>query len=437
MTTMPNQRLSWDDARHISSYLMSLKRGDASYPADVSYMDDKRLAAQGKQLVNRFGCASCHEIKGLEEAPRIGTELTKEASKPMEQLDFGLLEHKAEKEDWYDHKGFFEHKLENPAIYDQGREKAPEDRLKMPNIQLTPADVRALTTFLLGSVDSPFRGEFRVIPAQFRYIPTDQQKDIQEGWWIVKKYNCMGCHAMQAGQKSVLSTLPRYQDPDWKEQLPPSLVQEGARVKPEWLTRFLANPAMNEKDTNRNGVRTYLKARMPTFNFSPNEIRILVRYFEALAGQPNPYIAPKLEPLNDQERQMSRALFSSPGAPCLKCHLVGDPRHDRFATAPNFLLAGERLKPGWTARWMLDPQAISPGTAMPSGLFRREGDHWIFAGPSPESFKGYTKDQVQLLVRYMFQLTPEEQRRLTQMLPARASAAPRGSDVKLSAANSR
>jgi hypothetical protein len=306
----------------------------------------------------------------------------------------------------------------------------------MPNIQLTPADVRAVTTFLLGSLDSPFRGEFRIIPAQFRYIPTDQQKDIQEGWWIVKKYNCMGCHALQAGQKSVLSTLPRYQDPDWKEQLPPSLVQEGARVKPEWLMRFLANPAMNEKDTNRNGVRTYLKARMPTFNFSPNEIRILVRYFEALAGQPNPYIAPKLEPLSDQERQMSRALFSSPSAPCLKCHLVGDPRHDRFATAPNFLLAGERLKPGWTARWMLDPQAISPGTAMPSGLFRREGDHWIFAGGVPEMLKGYTKDQVQLLVRYMFQLTPEEQRRLTQMLPARASAEPRGSDVKMSAANS-
>ena len=63
---------------------------------------------------------------------------------------------------------------------------------------------------------------------------------------------------------------------------------------------------------------------------------------------------------------------------------------------------------------MLDPQAISPGTAMPSGLFRREGDRWVFAGPTPESFKGYTRDHVQLLVRYMFELTPEEQRRLIQ-----------------------
>jgi cytochrome c2 len=422
MTVMPSQRLSWDEARDIGTYLVSLKHSDTSYPQDVSYMDNPKLAAAGRQLVNRYGCASCHEIRGLEDAPRIGTELTSEGSKPIEQLDFGLFEPRARNEGWYTHKGFFEHKLRNPAVYDQGRDKAPEDRLRMPNIQLASGDVQALTTFLLGSMDSPFRGEFRSIPEQFRYLPTGRQKDIQEGWWIVKKYNCMGCHNIDVGQKSTLSTLKRYQDPDWKEQLPPSLVQEGARVNPGWLERFLANPALNDKDPGRNGVRTYLKARMPTFNFSANEIRILVRFFEGLAGQSSPYIAAKLEPLSGREREMSRALFSSRGAPCLKCHLVGDARHDRFATAPNFLMARERLKPGWTARWMLDPQAISPGTAMPSGLFRRDGDHWVFAGETPDIFKGYTNDQVQLLVRYMFELTPEEQRQLTQRLPATPGA---------------
>jgi cytochrome c2 len=418
MTAMPSQRLSWDEARDISAYLISLKHESAAYPTDVAYMDDPRLADKGRQLVSRYGCASCHEIRGLEDAARVGTELTKEGSKPIEQLDFGLLEPKARREDWYTHKGFFQHKLENPAIYDQGREKAPDDRLRMPNVNLTKDDIRALTTFLLGSMDSPFRAEFRSIPEEFRHVATNQQKDIQEGWWVIKKYNCMGCHTLQAGQKTVLSALPRYQDPDWKEQLPPSLVQEGARVNPEWLARFLANPAMSDKDTDRNGVRGYLKIRMPTFNFSPNEIGILVRFFEASAGQAAPYLAAKLEPLDAREKEMSRALFSSRAAPCLKCHLVGDPRHDRFATAPNFLMARERLKPAWTARWMLDPQAISPGTAMPSGLFRKEGEHWAFAGPTPPIFKGYENDHVQLLVRYMFELTPEEQRRLVQTLPA-------------------
>jgi len=232
----------------------------------------------------------------------------------------------------------------------------------------------------------------------------------------------MGCHTIQVGQKSVLSTVPRYEDPAWKEQLPPSLVQEGARVNPDWLVRFLTNPALSQTETDRNGVRTYLNARMPTFFFSPNEVRILVRFFVALSAQPEPYIAPRLEALTDQERALARALFSSRAAPCLKCHLVGLPSHDRFATAPNFLIAGERLKPGWMARWMLDPQAISPGTAMPSGLFRHEGDRWVFAGPTPDIFKGYSKDHVQLLVRYMLQLTPEEQRRLLGSLPATPNA---------------
>ena len=158
-----------------------------------------------------------------------------------------------------------------------------------------------------------------------------------------------------------------------------------------------------------------------TFSFSPNEIQTLVRFFGARASQTAPYIAARLDPLDEKERGLARALFSSEGAPCLKCHLVGDANHDRFATAPNFLVARERLKPGWTARWMLDPQAISPGTAMPSGLFRHAGERWVFAGPTPEAFKGYDKDHVQLLVRYMFQFTPEEQRRLTQMLPARGA----------------
>jgi cytochrome c2 len=435
MTVMPSLRLSWEEVRDIATYLTGLRHAGASYPTSAAFMDDPKLAARGRQLMNRYGCGSCHEIKGLEDAPRIGTELTKEASKPLEQLDFGLLEHRAKDEGWHNHKGFFEHKLKDPATYDQGREKRPEDQLRMPNIQLTSEDIRALTTFLLGSLDSPFQREFRTIPAQFRRIPTDQQRDIQEGWWVVKKYNCMGCHTVQVGQKSVLSAVPRYQDPDWKEQLPPTLVQEGARVNPGWLARFLTNPALNEQDTNRNGVRTYLKARMPTFHFSPNEVRVLVRFFEALSGQQSPYVPTRLDPLTPREREMARALFSSKGAPCLKCHLVGVPSRDRFATAPNFLVAKERLKPGWTARWMLDPQAISPGTAMPSGLFRHDGDRWVFAGPTPGILAGYAGDHAQLLVRYMFELSPAEQSQLLGRLPA-TSAAQTGAGLTMRAAKS-
>ncbi|HYK90464.1 MAG TPA: hypothetical protein VE398_16940 [Acidobacteriota bacterium] len=404
MTVMPNLRLSWDEARNIASYLVTLKRADAAYP-NADYLDDPRLKDQGQFLVRHYGCAGCHEIAGFEDEGRIGTELTKEGSKPIDRFDFALLTRDAETRDWYNHKGFFQHKLADPAVFDKGKEKAPLDRLRMPDLHLNKEEITALTTFLLGSVDSQ-------LPEDYVYRPADSRRDIQDGWWIVKKYNCVGCHQIEVGQKSVLMTLPRYQSPDWKDQLPPILIGEGARVNPSWLLNFLGNPALNDTNTDRNGVRSYLKVRMPTFYLSPRERRKLVRFFDALSSQPLPYVPTTLEPLTESERTLARTLFTSQAAPCLKCHATGDSAHDRFATAPNFLLAAERLKPGWAKRWMLDPSMISPGTAMPSGLFRQEGSRWVFAGPTPDSFKGYSKDHADLLVRYLFEITPEEQRRL-------------------------
>ena len=57
-----------------------------------------------------------------------------------------------------------------------------------------------------------------------------------------------------------------YQGED-KINLPPVLTSEGARVNPEWLKNFLANPALSTTDLNRDGVRSYLQVRMPTFFF--------------------------------------------------------------------------------------------------------------------------------------------------------------------------
>jgi hypothetical protein len=332
---------------------------------------------------------------------------------------------------------------------------------------------------------------------------------MQDGWWIVKKYNCMGCHNVEIGQKSVLSGLSLYQSPEGKEQLPPALTTEGARVDPEWLLRFLTDPSLSgisgqdlnaaggaalrdlakqsgigggnsqssqpapstaqpqgnaqtnqggpqqgqggaqssqsngaqsnqqraqsggthykpQPGANRNGVRTYLRVRMPTFTFSPNELRTLIRFFMAVSSQSEPYIKPQTQPLTDQERNLARALFTSQQAPCLKCHLTGNPAHDANATAPNFLQASTRLKPGWTFRWLLDPQKVIPGTAMPSELFKKDGERWVFNGhiPGLDEYKG---DHADLLVRYILQLTPQEQARLAAGSPgATAGRTPTG-----------
>jgi cytochrome c551/c552 len=474
MTVMPNFRLSEVDARDIATYLFSLS-SPPEY-ADASFMDNPDLREKGQALIKQYGCAGCHEIKGFEDEQRIGKELTVEGATPIERLDFALLTKKAEEgsdplklhpeekeKSWYNHKGFFEHKIMEPSIYDQGKEKDPKDRLRMPQPYLTPEWRNALATFLLGSVGA----EGSNVPQSLFFNPQDQRRqDIQDGWWVIKKYNCMGCHEIQVGQRSIVMDLPFYKTPEGKDLLPPRLSSEGARVDPSWLLRFLHDPSLSGEKTpaqtaaidnaaqaastpanaagaapaaasaaptgghlkpqpglDRNGVRPYLKFRMPTFTFSPNELQTLVRFFMAMSGQQDPYIKEPLEPLTEQEKLTARQMFTS-GTPCLKCHITGDPSHDATAIAPNFLLAGERLKPEWMFRWLLDPSQISPGTAMPSGLFRKDGERWVVNLPNPPaSANAYHDDHARLLVRYMLLLTPDEQRRLLATAPVAPPAA--------------
>jgi hypothetical protein len=420
-TVMPSFRLSWQDARDIASFLMTQKDPNDKFPA-APYMEDPKLFAKGKALARFYGCAGCHEIAGLEDEGHIGTELTDEGSKPLDRLDFGFLLSDAERGilpdgkksprgSWHDLKGFFDEKLASPGVFDRGRYRPnPQDRLHMPQPNVTQADINALASFLLGSTSETF-------PPSYMYRPTGREKAIEEGWWIITKYNCMGCHEVDIGQKSVLESLSMYQGEN-ASGLPPVLTFEGARVNPEWLKGFLANPALSATDTDRNGVRSYLQVRMPTFFLSNDEIRKLVGFFEAESSQPQHFIPPKLTPLTPQEREIARAIFTSSAAPCLKCHATGVPAHDKFATAPNFLLARERLQPDWTKRWIVAPAKMAPGTAMPSGLFRFEDGRWVFNGPLPSIAQQYKGDEADLLVRYMFELTPEEQRLLLSHTPA-------------------
>jgi cytochrome c551/c552 len=450
MTVMPSLRLRPEDAEDIATYLISQKKQEPSSYAEAAFMDDPSLKEEGKKWVRFYGCGGCHEVSGMEDEGRIGTELTFEGSKPIERLDFALSTEPAQrggkdsepikdKEDlarlpdgpaekpWYDHKGFFEHKLAEPNVYDLGKEKGETEKLRMPNVHLTKEEVLDLTTFLMGSQETS-------LPASYQYKPGDARHDIQEGWWVVVKYNCMACHQIIPGQSTILMRLPQYQDA--QEQLPPKLLTEGARVDPEWLRKFLSDPSLSTTDTDRNGVRPYLKVRMPTFSFSDNELRKLVRFFEALSQQPLPYIPEQVPTLTAKETDMARSLFSSTAAPCLKCHATGDPSHDKIATAPNFLLAKERLKPDWVERWITDPQAVSPGTSMPSGLFKQQNNQWVFAGPTPPTFNGYDGDHRKLLTDYIFQLTAEEQRHVAASMPRASAAVQRPTNRKRAAVES-
>jgi cbb3-type cytochrome oxidase cytochrome c subunit len=75
-------------------------------------------------------------------------------------------------------------------------------------------------------------------------------------------------------------------------------------------------------------------------------------------------------------------LLTNSASPCLGCHAVGDVR-PKETKGPNLELAFERLRPGWTERWLANPPRLMQPTIMPQNFPRNEKNYTeIFDGSS-------------------------------------------------------
>ena len=119
-TYMPDLRLTDAQVADVATYLSALKGagGDAAKATpDQKAVDDVLLdylqggdavrgrqgaareagSAEQKQIelgrraISRYGCFSCHDIKGFEKTQPIGTELSEEGSKLVTRLDFAFI----------------------------------------------------------------------------------------------------------------------------------------------------------------------------------------------------------------------------------------------------------------------------------------------------------------------------------------------------------
>jgi cytochrome c1 len=92
---MPNLRLSDEEARDITAFLMAQGK---DYPQEITKRSgtlakkvnpkDQQLIQHGKKIMGERGCYACHEVKGFDGFERIGPELTKQALKEPFELDF-------------------------------------------------------------------------------------------------------------------------------------------------------------------------------------------------------------------------------------------------------------------------------------------------------------------------------------------------------------
>ncbi|MBI4546975.1 MAG: c-type cytochrome, partial [Ignavibacteriae bacterium] len=209
-TRMPSLRLADQEARDIVAYLMTLK--------DTRLFEQKKLALnnlgnikRGDKLIREYGCAGCHEIKGMEKEGRVSVSLSNIGRKRVDELDFGDTKIPHTWDDWIFNK------IRNARVY-------ATDRIisKMPVFALADSEIVVLRTLL--------RGMTKEIPEPEYQRPLDKNLQVVEaGRRLTSYYNCINCHQIEELGGAIKATL------DDEALAPPLLQPEGAKVQEPWL----------------------------------------------------------------------------------------------------------------------------------------------------------------------------------------------------------
>ncbi len=391
---MPSLRLSDEEAADVTAYIMTLQKpqfmktpvrppdpaavrsltksylintlSDRDAEAKLDSMPlEEQLDYLGQRSIEKYGCYSCHEIKGFEDLKPIGTELTTEGSKAIHLFDFGFVhDYKNEEDGKTEHvidtvPSWVYNKLRSPRVYDDERTKIYNDKLKMPNFGLTPHEAELITSVVLGMTKEKVTAN--------RLASMDaRSRIIEEGRKLVSQRNCRGCHVVDGTGRAIAALI---KDPNF---LPPDLSPEGGRGQSPWLFNFLKDPTVMK-------VRPWMAVRMPTFQFSDDEANRLVLMFSSEGKVPAFDTMQHLTP-PPRNVAIGREVFSM--LRCGQCHVttpVADPSNppipkaaDTTSLAPNLTLSKVRLRHDWIAEWIRRPNEMIPGTRMPTNFPRAE-----------------------------------------------------------------
>ena len=383
-TRMPSLRLTDDEARNLVAYLMSLK-DERSHPKVTLDLENPDKIARGDALIREFGCAGCHEIKGMEREGKVSVDLSDFGRKKVEQMDFGNTLPLSKNADFDYHedatgavsvkhtwRGWVYGKLKNSRLY-------ITDRIaqKMPLFSFSDEEIALIRSFLMSMT--------RDVPLPtYQHDFTKRLKDLEAGRRLSVHYNCIQCHSLE--DRGAFMTV-KYEDPGLGP--PPLPESQGAKVQEQWLHGFLKNPST---------VRPWLKLRMPTFQLADQEIGTIQKYFLAMSNQDfeiRDYAATAVE---SKYVRPGRELFEL--YQCAKCHPSGSVNLSELSAsdlAPDLSLAASRLKPEWIVEWIIDPQKLQPGTRMPAFFY--DG-----VAPDQETLGGDVREQAKALSTHIWNL---------------------------------
>jgi len=340
--------------------------------------ETKKRVYLGEKLVGRYGCYSCHAMQGYGSVKPIGVELSTWGTKLTGQLDFGYLEGKV----GHNNYAYVQQKVKAPRSFDKTDVKKPQEWLKMPQFNFTEDQIKAISVAIMGMTDE------NVLP-QARKQLSEAEWQIENGRWMVKELNCVGCHVVENEGGAILATL----DPNQKQLWPPNLAGTGTKLKPNWLYHFLKEPGVHQ-------YRYWLNVRMPTFGFSDEQINTFTRYFALLDKQSFPFEQGVLQAKYNPPKDMLEAgekIYET--FQCYKCHNVRPAEQAGRASniGPNMAQVKERMRPRGIVTWLRDPSVITPGVNMPAN-WPIEADA---PNPLPKVLDGDTEKQIQAVADYL------------------------------------
>ena len=368
-TKMPNLRLTHDESRDITAYLLTFKNEDFEQMESISDNSDEinKIARRwlsksfaevevnnkldnmsqsdienyvAEKSIRYYGCYTCHTIEGFEKGKPIGTELTYEGSVPVGKLDFGHIH-----DIGHTNYAWFEQKLANPRIFDKHKIVAHEDKSRMPNFYFKPEEIEAIVTAILGFTNN------KVADSKITYNLVED-KTVFEGYKLINQNNCQGCHIIEGFGGQIVDAI------GLSEFSPPNLNTQGAKTQPDWLFNFFKNPIT---------IRPNLQVRMPSFNFTDSEWNSIIKAFQHM-DERNLLIEDSFLVDISSSKFKAGAKLHEFGA-CNNCHFYGEvfPKQtDAKTWAPNLAMTKDRLRPDWIVKWLDNPGSIMPGTKMPA-----------------------------------------------------------------------
>ena len=250
------KKYHWHAPHKIPQPMYRLKDTEASCikcHQGVEFIPRGKVVNQGYRNIEKFGCYSCHKIKGFESRRKRAPSLKKIASKVSKEFFKNWV---------WSPKAFNQH-TKMPTYFDQDNNRKPEFMKK------NMAEVNAMADYIW-NISQDYKAKY-----------TYKGGNAKKGKELIAEVGCIACHGVE-GLEEQSKKIGAYAGP--------YLTGTGSKIKnPDWLVTWLIEPDHFDSDT-----------IMPSFRLSKREASHITAYLLSLKNKKFERL--KFEPMDKKER---------------------------------------------------------------------------------------------------------------------------------------